>query len=111
VRTWTAGSAAPEIIRVNPVGGRLAYGETVLRRDLRSRRCHERLRDFSQRRTRQRSSILFFIGVSEADQEELEELLEELAIRGTVRGGHVHVVPITPPAAAAARRGSRRQRA
>jgi hypothetical protein len=88
----------PEIVRVSPVRGRIAYGETVLRSDLGRRSCHERLLDFSQRRTRQRSSILFFIGVAEADRPALEELLQALEIRNGTRGGHVHVLPITLPA-------------
>jgi hypothetical protein len=87
----------PEISRISPVRGRIAYGETVLGGDLDRERCHERLLFFSQRRTRQRSSILFFIGVAESDQPALEALLERLDIRGGVRGGHVHVVPIAEP--------------
>ena len=89
---------APEIVRVSPVRGRIAYGETVLRSDLGRRSCHERLLYFSQRRTRRRSSILFFIGVVEGDEPALEALLQELDIRSGTRGGHVHVVPITPSA-------------
>ena len=81
-------------MRMNPVRGRIAYGETVLHSDLRRRSCHERLRYFSQRRTRRRSTILFFIGVAEADRRELEALLARLDIRSATRGGHVHVVPI-----------------
>jgi hypothetical protein len=92
----------PEIVRVSPVRGRIAYGETVLRGDLRRRSCHERLLFFSQRRTRHRSSILFFIGVAEADEPELEALLQRLDIRSNTRGGHVHVVPIAMPAASPA---------
>ncbi|MBI4516935.1 MAG: hypothetical protein HY699_14085 [Deltaproteobacteria bacterium] len=87
----------PEIVRVSPVRGRMVYGETVLRRDLRSRRCHERLRFFSERRTRRRSSIVFFIGVAQADEPALEALLEQLDIRSHSRGGHVYVVPIAAP--------------
>jgi hypothetical protein len=98
VRVRRGANPEPEILRISPTRGRLAYAETVLRRDLSSRRCHERLVHFSQRRTRRRSSILFFIGVAEADVEELISLLERLAIRSAVRGGHVHVVPIAPPA-------------
>ncbi len=98
IRTKRASVPVPEIARVSPVRGRLAYGETVLHADLQRRRCHERLRFFSQRRTRHRSSILFFIGVSEADRAALETLLEQLGIRDGVRGGHVHVVPIAAPA-------------
>ena len=96
------GLPVPEIVRVSPVRGRIAYGETVLRGDLRRRSCHERLLFFSQRRTRHRSSILFFIGVAEEDEPELEALLEQLDIRSGTRGGHVHVVPIA--AATATRR-------
>ena len=94
VRMKRATLPVPEIVRVSPVRGRIAYGETVLRSDLRRRSCHERLLFFSQRRTRHRSSILFFIGVGEADEPELEALLEQLDIRSGTRGGHVHVVPI-----------------
>ena len=94
VRMKRAGVPIPEIVRVSPVRGRIAYGETVLRGDLRRRSCHERLLSFSQRRTRHRSSILFFIGVAEADEPDLEALLQELDIRSNTRGGHVHVVPI-----------------
>jgi len=101
----TAGTPVPEIARMSPIRGRIAYGETVLRSDLRRKRCHERLRFFSQRRTRHRSSILFFIGVAAEDQQELEALLQELDIRSGTRGGHVHVVPI------AAREGTRRRAA
>jgi hypothetical protein len=103
VRMKQAAVVAPEIARVNPVRGRIAYGETVLHGDLQRRKCHERLLFFSQRRTRRRSSILFFIGVEEADQQELETLLEQLEIRSRKRGGHVHVVPIPAPAAASRR--------
>ena len=99
VRTKRAGLPVPEIVRVSPVRGRIAYGETVLRDDLRRPSCHERLRFFSQRRTRHRSSILFFIGVAAADEPELEALLQQLDIRSGTRGGHVHVVPIAPAAA------------
>jgi hypothetical protein len=100
VRARRAGALVPEIVRVSPVRGRLAYGETVLRCDLRRRRCHERLMRFSQRRTRHRSTILFFIGVAAADQKDLETLLTQLAIRSGTYGGHVHVVPIDAPDAA-----------
>ena len=99
VRTKRAGSPVPEIVRVSPVRGRIAYGETVLHDDLEQRSCHERLLFFSQRRTRHRSSILFFIGVAEADEPELQALLEQLEIRNGMRGGHVHVIPIPAPAA------------
>src|SRR4026207_1299330 len=53
----------PELVRISPVRGRIAHGEVVSHEDLRLRSCHERLLSFSQRRTRTRSSILFFIGV------------------------------------------------
>ena len=99
VRTKRAGSPVPEIVRISPVRGRIAYGETVLHSDLAQRSCHERLLFFSQRRTRHRSSILFFIGVAEADEPELEALLAKLDIRSGTRGGHVHVVPIAAAAA------------
>ena len=99
VRMKRAGVPIPEIVRVSPVRGRIAYGETVLRGDLRRRSCHERLLSFSQRRTRHRSSILFFIGVAEEDEPDLEALLQELDIRSNTRGGHVHVVPIAVGAA------------
>src|SRR5882724_10072054 len=71
----------PEIVRISPVRGRIAYGETVLHADLDRKACHERLLFFSRRRTRHRSSILFFIGVGEADQQKLEALLARLEIR------------------------------
>lgn len=90
----------PEIVRISPVRGRLAYGETVLRSDLQLRRCHERLLSFSQRRTRRRSSILFFIAVAEGDEADLNNLLQELDIRTGTRGGHVHVVAVAKPPAA-----------
>ena len=98
-RSGGAAVPVPEIVRVSPVRGRIAYGETVLRSDLGRSSCHERLLSFSQRRTRHRSSILFFIGVAERDEPALEALLQELDIRSATRGGHVHVVPITPSAA------------
>lgn len=105
-----AKAGAPEIVRISPLRGRIVYGMTVLRSDLERKHCHDRLIAFSQRRTRHRSSILFFIGVEQADQADLEALLERLEIRGSARGGHVHVVPIgtaqkkTRPRAAAASR-------
>src|SRR5215468_6099848 len=74
-RTKRAGSPVSEIVRVSPVRGRIVYGETVLHEDLQRPGCHERLLFFSQRRTRHRSSILFFIGVAEADEPELAALL------------------------------------
>lgn len=96
-RSGRKSPVVPEIVRVNPVRGSIVYGETVMQPDLSRTRCHERLLYFSQRRTRHRSSILFFIGVAESDQEKLEELLVELAIRSGIRGGHVHVVSIPAP--------------
>jgi hypothetical protein len=97
-----AGAPIPELVRVSPVRGRIVYGETVLHADLRRKTCHERLLFFSQRRTRHRSSILFFIGVAEADVAELDALLEQLDIRSGTRGGHVHVIAIALPAPKAA---------
>jgi len=98
VRVRATPPPVPEIVRVSPIRGRIAYGETVLHNDLQLRRCHERLRAFSQRRTRHHSTILFFIGVAEADEVELLALLETLEIRTGTRGGHVHVVPIAKSA-------------
>jgi hypothetical protein len=97
-RSKRGASPVPEIVRVSPLRGRIAYGETVLRSDLGRRSCHERLLYFSQRRTRRRSSILFFIGVTKGDEPALEELLQELDIRSGTRGGHVQVVTISPSA-------------
>jgi hypothetical protein len=99
VRPTGSEAIKPEIVRMSPIRGRIVYGETVLRSDLRSKRCHDRLRFFSQRRTRHRSSILFFIGVAVDDQRDVEALLAELDIRSGIRGGHVHVVPIAAPVA------------
>jgi hypothetical protein len=82
----------PDLIRVNPTRGHIAFGEAVLRGDLTQTDCHERLLQFSQRRTRRRSTILFFIGVSESDEADVIALLEKLEIRNGTRGGHVHVV-------------------
>jgi len=87
----------PEMVRMNPVRGRLAYGETVLGSDLAEPTCHRRLMSFSQRRTRRRSSILFFIGVEEARRADLERLLTRLGIRSAVGGGHVHIVSVAAP--------------
>jgi len=101
------GPEEPEILRMSPVRRRIAYGETVLKGDLKKNRCHDRLRSFSQRRTRRRGSILFFIGVAADDQQELETLLAELEIRSGIRGGHVHVVPIAKPETAARRTSSK----
>ena len=95
-RSKPLGTPAPELRRVNPVRGGIAYGETVLHSDLHTRRCRERLLFFSRRRTRQRSSILLFIGVDESDGPALTDLLKELDIRNGTRGGHVQVVPIAP---------------
>jgi hypothetical protein len=97
VRPTGSETIEPELVRMSPIRGRIVYGETVLRSDLRSKRCHDRLRFFSQRRTRHRSSILFFIGVTTDDQRDVEALLAELDIRSGIRGGHVHVVPIAVP--------------
>ena len=101
------GPEEPEVLRMSPVRRRIAYGETVLHSDLNKKRCHDRLRLFSQRRTRRRGSILFFIGIAAEDQPELETLLAELEIRSGIRGGHVHVVPIAKPETAARRASSR----
>ncbi|MGH7787869.1 MAG: hypothetical protein ACRERC_13425, partial [Candidatus Binatia bacterium] len=95
------GAPLAEIARVSPVRGRLVYAETIVRTDLASKRCHDRLLFFSQRRTRRRSQILFFIGVEEAHRPALEELLVKLGIRGAVRGGNVQVVAFTAPKAGA----------
>ena len=97
---WTkrAGTPMPEIVRISPIRGRIVYGETVLHEDLKRPSCHERLLFFSRRRTRQRSSIMFFIAVAEADEPELAALLLRLDIRSNIRGGHVHVVPVSMPA-------------
>src|SRR5262245_28418907 len=102
------GPDEPEILRMSPVRRRIAYGETVLRTDLKKKRCHDRLRSFSSRRTRRRGSILFFIGVTIEDQRELETLLADLEIRSGIRGGHVHIVPIALPEKTAPRTASRR---
>ena len=101
------GPEEPEVLRMSPVRRRIAYGETVLHGDLKKKRCHDRLRLFSQRRTRRRGSILFFIGIAAEDQLELETLLAELEIRSGIRGGHVHVVPIAKPETAARRASSK----
>jgi hypothetical protein len=110
VRIKRAGTPVPEILRVSPVRGRIAYGETVLHSDLRRRSCHERLLFFSQRRTRHRSSILFFIGVAAEDEADLEALLQQLEIRSGTRGGHVHIVPIDAAAAPRRRPAAREAR-
>ena len=107
VRVKRPGSLMPEIVRLSPVRGRIVYGETALSSDLRRPAYHERLLLFSQRRTRQRSSILFFIAVAEVDQPELEALLQQLDIRNGVRGGHVHVVPVAMPGATGRRTAAR----
>ena len=93
--------STPEIVRRNPGRGRIAFGETVLRSDLALSSCHERLKSFSQRRTRSRSTILFFIGVVETQRKEVECLLEELGIRSALGGGHVQIVPVAAPESAA----------
>lgn len=93
-RPTSSGPFVPEIRRVSPIRGRIAYGETVLKSDLENPQCHERLVFFSQRRTRHRSSILFFIGVSTADHADLVALLQRLEIQSATRGGHVQVVAI-----------------
>lgn len=111
VRKANGGNPAPEIVRVNPVRGRIVYGETVLHGDLQRKTCHERLLFFSQRRTRHRSSILFFIGVAAEDEPALSALLEELDIRNATRGGHVHVVPVDAPAASGQRAKAAKRRA
>jgi len=99
----------PELVRSNPVRGHIAYGETVLRADLGAQSCHERLISFSQRRTRLRSSILFFIGVAAEDKIDLTTLLVRLGIYDGARGGHVHVVPIDPQPRATARQPVKKQ--
>jgi hypothetical protein len=97
-RSKRTGELDPEIVRVSAVRGRIVYGETILRSDLQLTRCHQRLLSISQRRTRHRGTILFFIGVAEADAAELQALLQTLDICNRTRGGHVHVVPIAEPA-------------
>lgn len=97
VHAGSAGEHVPEIVRVSPTRGHVAYGETVLRADLGRKRCRERLLAFSQHRTRRRSSILFFIAVPAEDRDALEALLAKLEIRSGFRGGHVHVVPVAVP--------------
>lgn len=92
------GATVPEIVRRNPGRGRIAFGETFLRGDLQRESCHQRLKTFAQRRTRSRSTILFFIGIVEDEREEVEGLLEKLGIRSSTGGGHVLLVPIAPPA-------------
>ncbi len=108
-RKLANGLAAAEITRVNPVRGRIAYGATFLSSDLESEGCHERLRVFSRRRTRHRSSIPFFIGVAEDDKQALEDLLQRLDIRSATRGGHVQIVSI-PLTNTAAQRPAARKR-
>jgi hypothetical protein len=98
IHVQRAGLPTAEIARINPVRSRIAYGATVTHSDLQRRNCHRQLVSFSQRRTRRRSSIPFFIAVSESDRTELEALLETLGIRDKVRGGHVQVVVIREPA-------------
>ena len=96
-RMHRAGEPVAEIARVSPVRGRLVYGETVVRSDLRRRQCHERLQHFSHRRTRRRTAILLFIAVAEDCREDLEAVLVEIGIRGALRGGNVHVVSVASP--------------
>lgn len=91
------GAPTAEIARLSPVRGRLVYGETVLRADMRRKQCHDRLRFFAQRRTRRRSQILFFVAVEEECRDDLEALLIELGIRCAVRGGNVHVLGVNVP--------------
>jgi hypothetical protein len=101
-RVRQLGTHTAEVARVNPVRGRMAYGATVLRADLKRPRCHQQLLFFSQRRTRRRSSIPFFIAVGDDDRAALESLLEELGIRDGVRGGHVQIVSVARKKARAA---------
>jgi hypothetical protein len=98
-REKTIGDFTAEVVRVHPVRSRIAYGATVLRADLKRPACHRQLMFFSQRRTRRRSSIPFFIAVSEKDRPELEALLERLGVRDGVRGGHVQIVSVAAQAA------------
>lgn len=108
VRARRSAKLEPELVRVSPVRGHIAFGETVMRSDMNEPSCHERLVSFSQRRTRHRSSILFFIAVAAEDEADLVDLLVRLGIRDGVRGGHVHLVPVeAAPARAAARAASR----
>jgi hypothetical protein len=97
-RVKSAGPVAAEVARVHPVRSRIAYGATFLKSDLKRPNCHKQLIFFSQRRTRRRSSIPFFIAVSETDRTDLEALLEELGVRDGVRGGHVQIVIVDRPA-------------
>lgn len=101
----------PEIIRISPVRGHIAYGEVVLREDLELPAVHQRLLSFSQRRTRHRSSILFFIGIAERDHLDLTTLLEQLGIRNGMRGGHVHLVLLDGPPPAPAKPAATKKRA
>ena len=98
-RLHRVGTPQAEIVRVSPVRGRLVYGETVLRTDLRRRTCHDRLKFFANRRTRKRSQILFFVAVEDACRVQLEALLAALGIRDGVRGGNVHVLSVPRPVA------------
>ena len=97
-RVKPAGPVAAEVARVHPVRSRIAYGATFLRSDLKRPNCHKQLIFFSQRRTRRRSSIPFFIAVAETDRGDLESLLEQLGVRDGVRGGHVQIVIVDRPA-------------
>ncbi len=107
--TTRPGTPVPEIARLNPLRSSVVYAETVLRSDLDRPACHERLLFFSQRRTRRRSSIPFFVGVAEADHDALETLLQKLDIHGFGRGSQVQIVPlaIEPPARAKPAKRSR----
>jgi len=105
------GAPLAEIARISPVRGRLVYGETVLRPDLRRKRCDDRLRFFAQRGTRRRSQILFFIAVEEVCRNELEALLVDLGIRNALRGGNVHVLAVAPPPKAGVNGGIKRKSA
>lgn len=92
--TTRPGKPTPEIARINPLRSNVVYAETVLRSDLERASCHERLLFFSQRRTRRRSSIPFFVGVADGDQDVIETLLQKLDIHGFGRGSHVQIVPL-----------------
>lgn len=101
-RIKPVGSITAEVARVHPVRSRIAYGATFLHSDLKRPTCHKVLIFFSQRRTRRRSSIPFFIAVADTDRPALETLLEELGVRDGVRGGHVQIVNVSRPAPRAA---------
>jgi hypothetical protein len=101
-RVKPIGPVNAEVARVHPVRSRIAYGATFLRSDLKRPACHKQLIFFSQRRTRRRSSIPFFIAVADADRGALESLLEQLGVRDGVRGGHVQIVSVARSAPRAA---------